>query len=106
MTKDVRLFKLMTNENVISEVVSEKEDCIVIKNCIQLMMMPAKSGDKEINFGFAPFPYFSNDKESSYTLMKQSIVFFTNTIEEDFLEQYNQIFNQILTPSAKKIILK
>jgi len=104
--KDVRLFKLMTNEDVIAEVIEQNDFSITVKNCIQIMMMPAKTGGKkEVNFGFVPFPYYSQNTESSYIIMKQALVFYTDNIESDFLEQYNQIFNPIITPSSK-IILK
>ena len=96
---DVKCVRLITGEDVIAEFENDGEKVSLI-NPVQVLRVPG-GGTDQPNFGFIPFPLVSNDK--TIVINNDKIVFVCEPSEE-FLNQYNTIFGNIITPSSKIII--
>lgn len=101
---NIKMFRTISGEDVIAEIIDSEEEFLNCKNIIQLMLIPSKANPQEVNYGFAPYPQYARPKsEAIVSFNKNNIVFFVD-IDEDFLEQYNAVFNNIVAPSAKIIL--
>lgn len=95
---DVKLFRIITGEEVVAELVSETDDTITLKN--GLVVLPTNNG-----VGFAPWATIIDPEEPEITLLKQHVVY-TVKVQEDVKQKYNQMFgSKLVTPEEKKLIL-
>lgn len=95
---DVKLFRIITGEEVVAELVSETDDTITLKN--GLVVLPTNNG-----VGFAPWATIIDPEEPEITLLKQHVVY-TVMVQEDVKQKYNQMFgSKLVTPEEKKLIL-
>jgi hypothetical protein len=101
MAATVRIIKLITGEDILTEVKSEFADPLRIKNPVRIVVMPNKMDPKTPNIGFAPWAEFSDDKE--FTLDKTHIVAIMTPIKE-FVNQYNSMFGGLVVPSSNLIL--
>ena len=95
---NVKLIKMNTGEDVIVDLIREEGDRLVISNPV--MMVPQGQGQ----VGFAPWsPFLSDDvKELS---IRASYTVYVSDPKPAVVENYEQIFSSIITPSnAGKII--
>ena len=93
---NIKLLKLVTGENVITDVEYDG-DAVTLKNPLQVAMVPSRSGAPN----FALLPYLLTD-DTQVTIMENKVMFTVDPMDE-FLEQYNGIFGNIVTP-PKSII--
>jgi uncharacterized membrane protein len=94
---DIKMFRTISGEDIIAECIEEN----VYINAIQLVVVPSKKNHNEQSYGFAPFPQYSQPKsDAKITFTPSNIVFFID-VDEQFLEQYNSIYGNIMAPSPK-----
>lgn len=98
---NVKLFKLVTGEEILAEVVSKPSlasDGYVLKNCIRIVYYDTGKG---VSTGFAPFLPMSADEQIS---LKNSSVLVEVTPKDEVLAEYTRIFSGIVIPSNQSII--
>lgn len=94
----IKMFKLVSGEEVIAEILEENDSILKIRNPVIVALIPQKTATNGPNFGFVPFSFTTNDKE--FELCKEKIIFIGNTVSNEFLDQYNQLFSSIITPPS------
>ena len=94
---NVKLIRMNSGEDVIADLISENDDTLVIGNPI--VLVPGQGG----TLGFAPWsPVLSPDVKE--IVIKSSYIVFMSEPNEDVVNNYNQIFSPIVTPSNKGLI--
>jgi hypothetical protein len=95
---DVKLFRIITGEEVIAEVVSDDSTSVVVKN--GLVVLPTNNG-----VGFAPWATVISKDNPEITVSKSHIVYVAE-LQEEVAKKYNEMFgSKLITPSDKKIII-
>lgn len=103
MAINVKLVRLTTGEELITEIVSEEPFSIIkIKNPLRVMVIPSKSTPQNPTVGFAPWCEFSDDKE--FILDKSHVLCIMNPVKE-FVNQYNATFGGIITPPSSGLFI-
>jgi hypothetical protein len=98
---EIKTFRLVTGEDIIAKCnFNDELNSIVIENPVQVTIMPGRTQNAP-SFGFIPFPMSSNTKTLEIKL--EHVVFITVPAPE-FLEQYSQLFGEILTPKSSILI--
>ena len=95
---NVKLIKMWSGEDVITDLVKETDDSIVIKNPIVIV----PSG-QEGQVGLAPWSPLLKGKDTELEVTKRYVVYI-NEPQEEFISNYTQMFSPIATP-PKKLIL-
>ena len=98
---NIKLFKLMSGEEVLAEVVSEPSytsNKYDLKNCIRIVYYDTGKG---VSTGFAPFLPMSADEQIS---IKESSVLVEVTPKDEVLAEYTRIFSGIVIPTNQSII--
>jgi len=96
---NVKLFRILTGEEVIAEVVSEDENSVTIKN--GLVVLPTPNG----TVGFAPWATVIDKSLPELTISRNHIVYIAE-VEDQVKNKYNEIYgSKIVTPGEKKLIL-
>ena len=88
----IKIFKLMTGEEVVAEVTKETKDSVSMKNCVALVLQPSRDG--KLGFGFVPFGAMV---EGDITIDKSNLIF-TAEASDDLKNSYNSMFGGIVTP--------
>ena len=100
---NILAFKLITGEEVLSEIESESETEVVLVNPVGIAIVRGKDGQP--NVGFAPFPIHAEQKTDATVAINKKNVVYSYTPAEDFLNNYKQIFGSgIVVPPQKQII--
>ena len=94
----VKNIRFISGENVICDLQEEKADTIIIRDAI--VAMPIEDGSK---IGFAPFAPLQDPDEPELTIKTAVVVYICN-IAPNLEEQYNSMFNRIVTPTKKLIV--
>ena len=94
---NVKLFRMWSGEDVIADQVGELTDTIVIRNPI--VAIPAGNGQ----MGFAPWSPLLKDKDIDLEVSKKYVVYISEA-QEQIVEQYEQMFSVIKSPSKKLIV--
>ena len=95
---DVKLLRITTGEEVITELLSETEETITVQN--GLVILPTNNG-----IGFAPWASVISKDKPEITISKKHIVYIVET-QEEVAKKYNEMFgSKLITPNEKKIIL-
>lgn len=95
---NVKLFRVITGEEVIAELLSETEETITIQN--SLAVIPTNAG-----VGFAPWATVINRETPEITVSKKHIVYIVE-VQDDVCKKYNEMFgSKLITPDEKKLIL-
>lgn len=95
---DVKLFRIITGEEVIAELVSEDSTSVVVKN--GLVVLPTNNG-----VGFAPWATVISKDNPEIAVSKQHVVYIAE-LQEDVSKKYNEMFgSKLITPNDKKIII-
>jgi hypothetical protein len=84
----IKLVTFKTNQTLIGEVDCTKDNEVVIKQPVQVIMQPSKDGPM---MGFAPFLDYAEEFKSGIKLSMDSILVITTPVRE-LENQYNQIF--------------
>jgi hypothetical protein len=94
---NVKLIRMWSGEDVIADQVGDLIDSIVIRNPI--VAIPAGNGQ----LGFAPWSPLLKDKNVDLEITKKYIVYIAE-VQEQIVEQYEQMFSVIKSPSKKLIV--
>jgi hypothetical protein len=94
---NVKLIRMWSGEDVIADLVGDLEDRIVIRNPI--VAIPTGNGQ----MGFAPWSPLLKDKDVDLEITKNYIVYISEA-QEQIVEQYEQMFSLIKSPSKKLIV--
>jgi len=94
---DVKVIRMWSGEDVIAEIVEEKQDSIIIRNPI--VAVPTSEGQ----MGFAPWAPLLRDKNFNLEVVQKYIVYIAET-QDAVVEQYQQMFSPIQTPTKKLIL--
>ena len=89
---------MWSGEDVITDLVKETDDSIVIKNPIVIV----PSG-QEGQVGLAPWSPLLKGKDTELEITRRYVVYI-NEPQEEFVSNYRQMFSPIATP-PKKLIL-
>ena len=93
---NVKLIRMWSGEDVIADLV-EEDDSIVVSNPI--VAIPSGNGQ----LGFAPWSPLLKDKGEKIKVSKSYVVYIADT-QEQIVEQYEQMFSLIKSPSKKLIV--
>ena len=88
---------MWSGEDVITDLVEEKEDSIVLRNPI--VAIPTSAGQ----MGFAPWYPLLNGRDSDVEITRRYIVYIAET-QDEVVEQYELMYSTIQTPSKKLIV--
>jgi hypothetical protein len=102
MAANLKLIRLISGEELMSEVLNENDTTIDIKNPVRVVLMPSKTDPKTPTVGFAPWFDFSEQKE--FTLHKAHVIVTSKPVQE-FINQYNSMFGGIIAPPSSKLIV-
>ena len=94
---NIKLIRMWSGEDVVSELVSETDDSITIINPI--VAVPTGQGQ----MGFAPWSPLLKDKNEEIEITKKYIVYIADT-QTEIEEQYQSMFSVIQSPSKKLIV--
>ena len=95
---NVKLFRIITGEEIIAEVVSENETTITVRN--GLMVIPTAH-----NIGFAPWSTVVSREEPELEVSRAHIVY-TAEVEHNVKEKYDSIYgSNLVKPEPKNLIL-
>ena len=95
---NVKLFRIITGEEVIADLLSEDESTVTVQN--GLVVLP--SGQ---SVGFAPWATVIDKDQPEITVNKNHIVY-TAEVDEGVTKKYNEIYgSKLVTPDKKKLIL-
>ena len=89
---------MWSGEDVIADLVKETDDSIVITNPI--VVVPA---GQEGQVGLAPWSPLLKDRGTELEVTRRYVVYI-NEPQEEFIDNYKQMFSPIATP-PKKLIL-
>jgi len=88
---------MWSGEDVIADVIEEKEDSVVF--CNPIVAVPTQNGQ----IGFAPWSPLLKGKGEELEVTKKYIVYIADT-QEQIEEQYNEMFSVIKAPTKKLIM--
>tara|TARA_Y100000994_G_scaffold200755_1_gene171251 strand:- start:4825 stop:5118 length:294 start_codon:yes stop_codon:yes gene_type:complete len=95
---DVKLFRIVTGEEVVAELVSETEDTVTVKN--GLVVLPNAQ-----NVGFAAWATVIDRDNPEITVNRNHIVYIAE-LDSSIKNKYNEIYgSKLVTPEEKKLIL-
>lgn len=103
----VKVFKLISGEEVLAEVEKDESNFYTLKNPVGIAIVRGQNGQP--NVGFAPFPLHSEQNapssKSNFTIdiPKQSVIY-SYLPASDFLDNYNQIFGSGIVLPNKQLI--
>jgi hypothetical protein len=89
---NVKLIRLTSGEDIVANLISENDDSIIIENAI--VAVPSGRGE----LGFAPWSPLLSKNVKELTISKNFVIYVSET-QDQIVEQYNEIFSPIITPS-------
>ena len=95
---NVKLFRIVTGEEVIAEVISEDEDTVTVQN--GLVVLPTGQ-----SVGFAPWSPVVDEDNRELVVSRNHIVY-VGEVSSSIKKKYNEIYgSKLITPEDKKLIL-
>jgi len=95
---NVKLFRIVTGEEVIAEFISEDNNSITLKN--SLVVIPTGQ-----SVGFAPWASVIDKDNPNLVISKNHIVYVAE-IDSSVRKKYNEIYgSKLITPDDKKLIV-
>jgi hypothetical protein len=94
---NVKLIRMWSGEDVVADLLDENEDNISITNPI--VAIPAGNGQ----MGFAPWSPILKGKGEEISVTKKYVVYIAEA-QEQIVEQYEEMFSVLKTPSKKLIV--
>lgn len=94
---NVKLIRMWSGEDVIADQVGDLTDSIIIRNPI--VAIPAGNGQ----MGFAPWSPLLKEKNMDLEVSKEYVVYISET-QDQIVEQYEEMFSLIKSPSKKLIV--
>ena len=95
---NVKLIRMWSGEDVVTDLISENEDSVVITNPI--VAIPSGQG----NIGFAPWSPIHKAEGTEIEVTKKYVIYISET-QDEIIEQYNQMYAPVATPPKKRLIL-
>jgi len=95
---NIKLFKLITGEEVLGDIIKETEDSFVIDDTVAIVMQPTQDG--RISPGF--FPWLS--MIDGPKIIKERDVICYGSPEAQLLAAYQSMFSKIITPKKGIIV--
>lgn len=99
---DIKIVRLITGEELLSEVVFRGPQTVKVKRPVRIMVMPSKDNPREPSVALAPFGEFAAEKEFEFD-MSHVLLVYDPVVE--FKNQYQKMFGGILTPPTQKLIV-
>ena len=94
---NVKLMRMWSGEDVVADLIEEKDDSVVI--CNPIVAVPAGNGQ----MGFAPWSPLLKEKNEELEVTRKYIVYMSET-QEEIKEQYQEMFSVLKTPSKKLVL--
>ncbi len=95
---NVKLFRIVTGEEVIAEVISEDDNFVTVKN--GLVVLPTGQ-----SVGFAPWATVIDKDKPELTVSRNHIVYIAE-VDSGVRNKYNEIYgSKLITPNDKKLVL-
>jgi len=94
---NVKLIRMWSGEDVIADLKDNLTDIIIISNPI--VAIPAGNGQ----LGFAPWSPLLKGKDEEIEISKKYVVYIADT-QDQIVEQYQDMFSMIKSPSKKLIV--
>ena len=95
---NVKLFRIVTGEEVIAEVISEDDSTVTVQN--GLVVLPTGQ-----SVGFAPWSPVVDEDNRELVVSRNHIVY-VGDISSSIKKKYNEIYgSKLITPEDKKLIL-
>ena len=94
---NVKLIRMWSGEDVVADLIEEKEDSIVL--CNPIVAVPAGNGQ----MGFAPWSPLLKGKGTELEVSGKYVVYI-NDPQDQIVDEYQNMFSVIQTP-AKKLIM-
>jgi len=94
---NVKLIRMWSGEDVIADLIEEKEDSVVF--CNPIIAVPTQNGQ----IGFAPWSPLLKGKNENIEVTKKYVVYIADT-QEQIAEQYSEMFSVIQAPSKKLVL--
>ena len=94
---NVKLMRMWSGEDVVADLIEEKEDSVVFVNPI----VAVPSGNGQI--GFAPWSPLLKGKDEEIEITKRYIVYIAET-QDEIKDQYEQMFSVIQAPKKKLVL--
>lgn len=98
MNKNIKLFKLVTGEEIIAKVIKSNATEHILEDAVSLVYQSTNDG--RMTAGFAPYmPY----AEGSIFLNPTTVISSTDQIKDKVIEQYHRVFSDIILAPAGAI---
>ena len=94
---NVKLMRMWSGEDVVADLIEEKDDSVVI--CNPIVAVPAGNGQ----MGFAPWSPLLKGKDEEIEITKKYIVYIAET-QDEIKDQYEQMFSVIQAPKKKLVL--
>ena len=94
---NVKLMRMWSGEDVVADLIEEKEDSVVFINPI--VAVPTGNGQ----MGFAPWAPLLKGKGEELEVTKKYIVYIADT-QDEISDQYQQMFSVIQAPTKKLVL--
>lgn len=95
MSENIKLFKIMTGEEIIAKVIKSSDTEYVLEDAVSLVYQSTNDG--RMTAGFAPYmPY----AEGSIILNPNTVISSTDEIKDKVIEQYRRVFSDIILAPA------
>lgn len=94
---NVKLIRMSSGEDVVATIIEETDDVLKIEDAI--VAIPTGQGQ----LGFAPWSPLICKSNKEIPVSKKFVVYVAD-VAEDIVNQYNQMFSKIVTPTNKLII--
>lgn len=95
---NVKLIRMSSGEDLIANIINDQErDIVVVENAI--VGVPTGQG----TLGFAPWSPMISKKEKEIAVDRRFVIYIAEP-DEQIVEQYEQMFSNIVKPSKKLIM--
>lgn len=96
---NVKLFRIVTGEEVVAELLTEDETTVTVQN--GLVVLPTANG----TVGFAPWATVIDRSNPEITVSRNHIVYIAE-VDSGITKKYNEVYgSKIITPEEKKLIM-
>lgn len=93
---NVKLIRMSSGEDVVATIVNETDSVLEVENAI--VAIPTGEGQ----IGFAPWSPLVSKSDKTLPVNKKFVVYVAE-VAEDIVNQYNQMFSKIVTPTSKLV---
>lgn len=94
---NVKLIRMWSGEDVVADLIEEKEESIVF--CNPIVAVPTGQGQ----MGFAPWSPLLKGRDEELEVTKKYIVYIADT-QDEIVDQYKDMFSVLKTPSKKLVL--